>query len=65
MQKFIFWQEGSIATGILLTPNTPLPSLPVGSNTVKSFTDNNIITSIFGSGNPGLFDRDGAVVAAK
>ena len=26
-------QEGSIATGILLTPNTPLSSLPVGSKT--------------------------------
>ena len=27
----IFGQEGSIATGILLTPNTPLSPLPVGS----------------------------------
>ena len=26
-------QGGSIATGILPTPNTPLSSLPVGSNT--------------------------------
>ena len=30
---FIFWQEGSIATGILPTPNTSLSSLPVGSKT--------------------------------
>ena len=28
---FISSQEGSIATGILTTPNTPLSSLPVGS----------------------------------
>ena len=28
---FISSQEGSIATGILQTPNTPLSSLPVGS----------------------------------
>ena len=28
---FIFWQEGSIATGILPTPNTSLSSLPAGS----------------------------------
>ena len=30
---FIFWQEGSIATGIFPTPNTSLSSLPVGSKT--------------------------------
>ena len=28
---FISWQDGSIATGILPTPNTSLSSLPVGS----------------------------------
>ena len=31
---FISLQEGSIATGILPTPNTPLSSLPVGSKVV-------------------------------
>ena len=32
---FIYWREGSIATGILQTPNTSLSSLPVGSKSYQ------------------------------
>ena len=39
---FIYWQEGSIATGILPTPNTSLTSLPVGSKlTIREYRNKN------------------------